>query len=252
MRKFKRFPSRSLRFSSLLILTGALLVLAAFAPRANASLIAYYNFEGTDTPSFPVNISSKPPAVFFTSDNNLIISPPNNNALVQAGGLNFNVAPGDNTPNNTGLGFNHSGANSPLTIEIPLFSPQGFFQDMSLSFAINALGNGFNSGFLQFSTDGGATWTTFFSASIPSAGVSVVSVAVPAGANNHNLLALRIELTGGQSNGADLQNIIDNIQVNGTIVPEPATVAGGLLGVLGLCWFQRRRLRSLLPLLRRA
>ena len=35
---------------------------------------------------------------------------------------------------------------------------------------------------------------------------------------------------------------IDNIQINGTIVPEPATVAGGLLGVLGLCWHQRRRL----------
>ena len=35
---------------------------------------------------------------------------------------------------------------------------------------------------------------------------------------------------------------IDNIQVNGTAVPEPATVAGGLLGVLGLCWHQRRRL----------
>jgi hypothetical protein len=25
-------------------------------------------------------------------------------------------------------------------------------------------------------------------------------------------------------------------------VPEPTTIAGGLLGVLGLCWFQRRRL----------
>ncbi len=29
---------------------------------------------------------------------------------------------------------------------------------------------------------------------------------------------------------------LDNIQINGT-VPEPATVAGGLLGVLGLCWY---------------
>ena len=53
---------------------------------------------------------------------------------------------------------------------------------------------------------------------------------------------LRIILDGGQSNGTNLQNIIDNIRVDGTIVPEPATVAGGLLGVLGLCWFQRRRL----------
>jgi len=37
-----------------------------------------------------------------------------------------------------------------------------------------------------------------------------------------------------------LQTQIDNIQL--VAVPEPATIAGGLLGVLGLCWHQRRRL----------
>jgi hypothetical protein len=37
------------------------------------------------------------------------------------------------------------------------------------------------------------------------------------------------------------------MQIN-AVVPEPATVAGGVLGVVGLCWHQRRRLiRSLLP-----
>ena len=55
-------------------------------------------------------------------------------------------------------------------------------------------------------------------------------------------LLVRLHFTNGQSNGNNIQNIIDNIQINGTVVPEPATVAGGLLGVLGLCWFQRRRL----------
>ena len=229
------------------------MLLAAFAPRADADLIAYYNFEGPDTPPWPVNTESKPPAVFFTSDNELIITTgaviP---GIIQAGGIPLNVAPGDLTPNVTALGFNRSFANSPAHIDIPLFSPTGFFQDMSLSFAINAQGNGFTEGNLFFSTDGGATWTTFFSASIPNGGASLVSVAVPTAANNQNLLMLRIELTGGQSNGQNLQNSIDNIQINGTIVPEPATVASGLLGVLGLCWFQRRRLRSLLPLSRRA
>jgi hypothetical protein len=242
MRKFKRFPPRGLRFRSLLILTGALTLLAALTPRAKADLIAYYNFEGPATPGFPVNVESKPPAVFFTSDNNLIITSLNNNALVTAPGIPLNVAPGDNTPNVTGLGFTRSGINSPLDIQINLFSPQGFFSNLSLSFAINALGNGFDTGSIAFTTNGGATWTTFFTAGIPNGGSSVVSVAVPVSANNQNLLALRIELTGGHSNGSDLQNVIDNIQVNGTIVPEPATVAGGLFGVLGLCWFQRRRL----------
>ena len=242
MPKFKRFPSRGLRFRSLLILTGALMLLAAFAPRANAALIAYYNFEGPDSPPFAVNTESKPPAVFFTSGNNLQFTATNLSGIIQGPGLPFNVAAGDVTPNVTGLGFNHSGQNSPLEIVIPLHSAQGFFQDMTLSFAINALGNGFSEGSLAYSTNGGATWTTFFTSSIPSAGTSVVSQLVPTLANNAPLLELRIELTGGQSNGANLQNVIDNIQVNGTIVPEPATVAGGLFGVLGLCWQQRRRL----------
>src|ERR1043166_3938299 len=73
MRKFMQFPPRNLRFRSLLILAGALMLLAAFAPRANADLIAYYNFEGTDTPGFPVNLDSHPPA-FFSSGNTLIVT----------------------------------------------------------------------------------------------------------------------------------------------------------------------------------
>ena len=70
-----------------------------------------------------------------------------------------------------------------------------------------------------------------------------VSLPVPVGANNAPLLVLRLEFSGARdTNGNDIQTIVDNIQINGTIVPEPTTIAGGLLGVLGLCWFQRRRL----------
>ncbi len=45
MRKFMRFPPRRLRFRLLLILAGALMLLAALAPIANADLIVYFNFE---------------------------------------------------------------------------------------------------------------------------------------------------------------------------------------------------------------
>ena len=48
MRKFKRFPPRTLRFRLLLILAGALLLMAALVPRANAQTVAtlvYFNFE---------------------------------------------------------------------------------------------------------------------------------------------------------------------------------------------------------------
>jgi hypothetical protein len=52
------------------------------------------------------------------------------------------------------------------------------------------------------------------------------------------------------SNGNDTQTVIDNILLGGTVLPEPATVWGGLLGVCALCWHQRRRLIGFLPLRR--
>ena len=61
MRKFKtRRP-----FRLLFVLAGALMLLAAFTPRANADLIAYFNFEGPPTPPYPVNLQSKVPPGFF-------------------------------------------------------------------------------------------------------------------------------------------------------------------------------------------
>ena len=241
MRKFKICRPRNLTFRLLLVVAGALLLLAAFSPRANADLIAYYNFEGPDTPGFPVNLDSHAPA-FFSSGNTLTLSF-NAGALEEVNpGLPENRWPTDPDPNLTALGLTRSGANSPATFDIPLFSTEGIFQDMTLSFAINALGNGFEFANLLYSTDGGANFTLFSTQKIPESGTVIISAAVPTIANNAPDFVLRIELTGGQSNGNDLQNIMDNIRVEGTIVPEPATVAGGLLGVLGLCWHQRRRL----------
>jgi hypothetical protein len=240
MRKFKKCRPRNLTFRLLLVVAGALFLLAAFSPKAKADLIAYYNFEGPDTPGFPVNLDSHAPA-FFSSGNTLMLSY-TAGELVETDGLPENRWPTDPDPNLTGLGLTRSGANTPATFDIPLFSTEGIFQDMTLSFAINALGNGFEFANLSYSTDGGANFTLFSTQKIPESGTVIISAAVPTAANNAPDLVLRIELTGGQSNGADLQNVVDNIRVEGTIVPEPATVAGGLLGALGLCWHQRRRL----------
>jgi hypothetical protein len=241
MRKFRTHRPRSLPFRLLLIVAGAALLMAAFGSSANAQLIAYYNFEGPASPGAPVNLDSHPPA-FFSSDNTLTFTFGGNSLVDVMPGLPQNLFPGDPAPNLNALGLNRSGANSPAHFDIPLFSVAGIFSNMTLSFAINAQGNGFMTANLLYSIDGGATFTQFFTTAIPNSGTIIVSSAVPAAANNFPNTVLRIELTGGQSNGTNLQNVVDNIQVNGTIVPEPATVAGGLLGVLGLCWFQRRRL----------
>jgi hypothetical protein len=235
MRTFKMHRPRSLLFRSLLVLAGALLLMTALAPRANAALIAYFNFEPPPTPPYPVNLTSQVPPGFLLTTMTTNYNPANTSAQP---GVPLNVAPGDPDPNLTALGLSRSSLNDPANFDIPLFTAQGLFQDMSISFAVNVAGNGFTTVALFYSTNGGATFTQapgqIFA--LPASGTLVVSFSVPVVANNAPSLVLRL------SSGANVQDILDNIQINGTIVPEPATVAGGLLGVLGLAWHQRRRL----------
>ena len=132
--------------------------------------------------------------------------------------------------------------NNPANFDIPLFSSQGFFQNMTVTFATNGNGNGFTAVQLFYSTNGGATFTAGPSVALHTRAATRNFGSSLSGLTTHHHWSCELQFTGGQSNGNDLQTIVDNIQINGTIVPEPATIAGGLLGVLGLCWFQRRRL----------
>jgi hypothetical protein len=243
MRKFVRFLPRALPFHLLVFLAGALMLLGAFAPKANAGLIAYFNFEGTPTPPYPVNLQSRVPPGFLLTTMTTNYNSADTVAVTP--GIPMNVAVGDPDPNNTALGLKRTELNSPANFNIPLFSSQGFFSDLTVTFAVTNTGNGFTAVSLFYSTNGGGTFTmapgqTFL---FPTGTITTtVGFTAPAAANNQNLLVLRLQFTGGHSTANNLQTTIDNIQINGTIVPEPTTVAGGLLGVLGLCWHQRRRL----------
>jgi hypothetical protein len=243
---------RKFTLRSVLFLGAAFTLLAAFTPRANAdcpACIRFYDFEGTDTPPYPVNLQSHTPALEIGAGTTLFldngtpgVAYPSGNTSQEAG-LPLNVPAGAG-PNLTALGIHRSGQ-TPLGIEIPMPSSQGIYDVTSVSFAYDANGNGYMFVQLQISSDGGLTFTTIAGTltALPPTPGGVVMINIPSGTTlNINNLALRLLFTGGQSNGNDLQNTFDNIQVNGTIVPEPATVAGGLLGVFGLCWFQRRRL----------
>ena len=238
MRRLKTRHPRSLPSRSILLVAGALMLIAAFAPRANAQqLIAYFNFEGPPTPPYPVNMMSDELGFVSTT---LITNYNPADISAEHPGLPLNVAPGDPDPNRVAMGLRRTINNDPANFDIPLFSAQGFFQNMSVSFATNRNGNGFLQVQLFFSTNGGATFTAGQIALLPN-NLTVITLPVPVAANNAPLLVLRLQFSNGGP-GEDLQTIVDNIQVNGTIVPEPATIAGGLLGVFGLCWFQRRRL----------
>ena len=262
MRKFKTRRVRGLPFRLFLILSGALL-LAALAPRANAncpSCIRYYNFEGTPTAPYPVNLDSHIPAfevglpayqahLTTGTDPSLAATGiyPVINTTAEAG-LPLNVAVGDPAPNLTSLGIHRSGT-AQLYIDIPMFSAFGIYNVTSVSYAIASNGNGYANASLFISTNGGTTFTQIGATQpVPTGPGSILTFNIPSGTTlNQPTLIVRLAFTGGQSNGTNLQSQIDNIQVNGTVVPEPGTVAAGLLGVLGLCWHQRRRLRSLLP-----
>ncbi len=257
MRKIKTRSPRSLPFRLFLVLAGALLLLAAFAPRANAdcpACIRYYNFEGTPTAPYPVNLDSHVPALEVGATFRAFLQTGTNPLLAATGpfpvlstsaeaGLPVNVAVGDPGPNLVSLGVHRSGMNQ-LYIDIPMFSATGIYDVTSVSFAIAANGNGYAFVSLVISSNGGATFTQIGATQlIPNGPGATLTFTIPAGTTlGDPMTIVRLAFTGGQSNGVDLQNQIDNIQVNGTVVPEPATVAGGLLGVLGLCWHQRRRL----------
>ena len=249
MRKFKTCSRRGLPFRLLVILAGALLLLAVFAPQANADLLRFYDMEGTDTPPYPVNLDSHTPAL-ETGDQTLFLdngtpgTPFPSIRTSQQVGIPMNLPVGAG-PNNTSIGFTRSML-SPLGVEIPMPSSQGIYDVTSVSFAYASNGNGWGFAQLQMSTNGGLSFTTNLSGltPLPATGSngSFIAFTIPSGTTtNIPGLVLRILFTGGGP-GADLQFALDNIQIGGTAVPEPATVAGGLLGVLGLCWFQRRRL----------
>jgi len=259
-RKFKTCSRRSLPFRLLVILAGALLLLAAFAPCANAdcpACIRYYDFEGPTPPPEFINRGSHQPAIeqgdlapralLFQNDDGTPYTVSNltaNTGLI----LGNTNRPVGALPNTISLGVHGSGqAHLNLVMTFP--SVAGIYDIQSVSFASRGSGNGFQNVQLQASLNGGVSWVNMSVVTpIPTA-ISIITLTntngvVTLGVPN---LLVRLNFINGQSNGNDLQNLIDNIQVNGTVVPEPATVAGGLLGVLGLCWHQRRRLKLLLP-----
>jgi hypothetical protein len=127
----------------------------------------------------------------------------------------------DNPP--TGLrelGLTRTALNNGVHFDIPLPASLGSFSNMSLSFFASSGGNGNGFGnvqlFYSINGEGGPF--------IPGPGALLtgapqpINLAVPQGANNAPSLVLRLVFTNGGP-GNDLQTEIDNIQVNGTIVP---------------------------------
>jgi hypothetical protein len=224
-------------------IVGALLLTAAFAPRANAILAVYYNFEDT-FPDFTSEAIGLQTPLLQTNYNGPDLSD-------EAGltGVNNNLFPGDPDANNHALGMSASIDNDPSYFQFHVNTNP--LVGMSLSFAIDGNGNGFMQVDFQYSNDGFLADSHTFGTVNPilTGGVNTVSFLVPAAAEGQPDITFRLLFSGSMSQGQDLQNTIDNIRLDvRTVIPEPASVVGALLGACAICWNQRRRLIRFLPL----
>ena len=250
--------------------TSALLLTAAFVPQANAQqTIVYFNFEDTpDTFGRDTRFDNYSDQTFalplFGEDANagggdqfsiLSLSTTGTPIVTTAGGLLLNRTAGDQDPadpvppsfNGQALLFTSTkGSTATLSFTVDTT----FLKDLSLSFATDNNGNGYGFVELKFTVTGANAGT--YSAGnqpLPLMGTAIQTfnidptdvVFTGSGAPQSTVFSLLFTAP-GNANGVDRQTAIDNIVLGGTVVPEPATVAGGLLGVLGLCWHQRRRL----------
>jgi hypothetical protein len=242
---------RKFTLRSVLILGAAFTLLAALAPSANADLIRFYDLEPPADVTYPLNLDSHSPAL--ENDHPLVLTTgvnttPAASSNYPAGNTEIQPPLGANLPpgapaSTTSLGFIKTKFND-LGVEINFNSAQGIYDITSVSFGYSSNGNGYRQVQLQVSLDGGAFVNVGGLVTLSANPPPGTAVTLPNNVSTlgHSLVTVRLLFVNGASNGVDHQFQLDNITVGGTIVPEPATVAGGLLGVLGLCWFQRKRL----------
>ena len=246
-----------LRLPSFLGITmGVLMLMATAAPSAHAAfhLLTYYDFEDGD-------FSSDSPSEQSTSITFTPASYPGGNLTVEGGvrtpvGTNLNAV----TPSLI-MALDAMGNTNGAAADQYCFMLGGLtttaLTNVTLSFAIMNEGNGgqFTTLDLLYSTTGVAGSYTLFatdaalqthtSYTLDSFDVSALSGGAVNGISGGNLF-FEFCFSGSTNNANGNNTFIDNIQV--TALPEPSSYIGGLLGIIGLCWYQRRRFTRLLGL----
>ena len=146
MPKIKGFPPRGLRFRLLLILTGAVLLLPALAPTAKADLIVYFNFEDSfdgGPPDFTSDVIGAPD---FNPGGGVVLTMittdyTSGEVLANHPGTRLNRSAGDidvprNGSPNLDVELTDVANNNNRHFDFNVFSSGGFYQDMTLSFAV--------------------------------------------------------------------------------------------------------------------
>lgn len=224
------------------ILAGLLLLLCS--SRANATLIAYWNFDGyLDSPSATTVLASAGVGVLT------ITGFPEADTMQETGTTINETSPADTLVNDA-LSLRNP-ANNGDYLQLA-FSLTGF-QDPVLTYVTKKTDvNGFDINQWSYSTDGGTIFTNFGAAVDPgtlavgfTTGHLVTRDFTGVGAlTNQTSVILRYTFGGG-AGSAGTRNDIDNIQINATtLIPEPSTCALLSLGLFGLVMSRRRSLGS--------
>lgn len=142
-------------------------------------------------------------------------------------------------------GVNNSGS---ITFTLSMTN----LQDLGLSFAGQRTNTGFDSLVVDYSVDGGSSWSDGIS--IPTLESSMGTSTANADAirtvdfststvlNDASNVQIRFTFDGGSLTSTAGNNRLDNIQFTGTVIPEPSTYAA-LIGALALAFVAVRRRR---------
>lgn len=217
-----------------LILAAASLAAIFFAPSADATLVAYWNFNGL-TASTNNGTSYSP----TSGTAGLVLegwTTTGSSGITSFGGTTVNALNSDpsgqslSLQGGTSSGTPNNGAT--LTISFSMVS----LTDPVLSFATQGTGTGFGSNQISYSTNG-TDFTNFGSAYTPASSYAaqVFDFSSIDALDGATTAYIRITFSG--ASGSSGNNRIDNIQINA--VPEPAAALLGSLGLIGL--LRRRR-----------